>query len=300
MTAIVYPIPAQRALAGELAACGVDTAGVRADRFSNGELHIEIEQAPEGLDVTVLGAVAPPDDNMLTTLLLAHTLKKEGARHVTACLPYLGYARHDRAEVRKSRATAWLGAVARASGIDAVLCVDVHSALVHDLFPMPVRSLSPAPLLATGIADVAPDAVLVAPDAGARERAEAVRQAAGVPRALVQMTKTRTPDGVRHATLSGRVTRHAVLVDDILDTGGTLLAACEALQHAGASDITIMATHGLFTGSAWQRLWTLGVTRIYVTDTVPLRADMQADTRIVVLPVARLLASVMTGAAAAR
>jgi ribose-phosphate pyrophosphokinase len=298
---ILYALPVHRRLASavrELA--GVEAGGSTILRFSNGELHVELESAPEGRDCVLLGAVAPPDEHLLSTLLLGHTLRKEGARAITACLPYLGYARHDRAEPRKSRATAWLGEVLHASGIDAVVAIDVHSHLVHELFPIPVLSVSPATLFATEIGGLSLSGpVIVAPDEGALERCEAVRRAAAIPRPLAHLTKTRTPDGVRHSILHGAVGPQVVLVDDILDTGSTLLSACETLQRAGVRDIIVMVTHGLFTGSAWERLWSLGVTRIYTTDTTTLPESLVARP-IVVLPVAPLLAGALTAAIGTR
>jgi ribose-phosphate pyrophosphokinase len=292
---LLYALPVHRGLASALQArTGFAPGGATISRFANGELHVDLDAAPGARDCIVLGAVAPPDEDVLSTLLLGHTLKKEGARRLTACLPYLGYARHDRAEPRKSRATAWLGEILRASGFDAVVSVDVHSALVHELFPIPVVSLSPAPLFADALAGLGlTDPVIVAPDAGARERCEAVRQAARISRPLAHLTKTRTPDGVRHSILHGAVGPQAVLVDDILDTGATLVSACEALRAAGAREITVMTTHGLFTGHAWERLWSLGVARIYTTDSTPLPAPLGDAGRIVVLPLAPLLAEAL-------
>jgi ribose-phosphate pyrophosphokinase len=288
---LVYPLPVHRRLANALHdLTGVEQGVAAIGRFPNGELHVELGTPPAGRECFLLGAVAPPDEDLLATLLLAHTLEKEGAARITALLPYLGYARHDRAEAGKSRAAAWLGHVLRASGVDAVVVVDVHSSLVHELFPVPVTSLSPASLLAAEIRTLSPiDPVVVAPDEGARERAEAVRRAAGIRRPLAHLTKTRTPDGVRHAILHGAVGPVAVLVDDILDTGATLVSACDALQRAGVREIVVMATHGLFTGEAWRGLWSRGVTRIYCTDTTPPRASVLAGP-ITVLPVAPLLA----------
>jgi ribose-phosphate pyrophosphokinase len=287
----LYALPVHRAQARRLQElAGLELRGATIGRFANGELHVELDAASAGRDCVVLGAVAPPDEHLLATLLLAHTLAKEGARRITACLPYLGYARHDRAEPRRSRATAWLGEVLRASCVHAVLTVDVHSPLVHELFPIPVVSLSPASVFGDALVALAlDDPVIVAPDAGAIERAEAVRRAAGITRPVAHLTKTRTPDGVRHSTLHGAVGPTAVVVDDILDTGGTLLSACEALRTAGAREVIVMATHGLFTGTAWEGLWSLGVRQIYVTDTTPLPDSLAGSARIVVLPVAPLL-----------
>jgi ribose-phosphate pyrophosphokinase len=294
-SSVLYALPVHRRLASDLQALGgLEAGGATIGRFSNGEMHVELDAAPAGRDCVVLGAVAPPDEHLLATLLLSHTLAKEGARRITACLPYLGYARHDRAEPRKSRATAWLGEVLRASRVDAVLTVDVHSPLVHELFPIPVVSVSPAPLFASTIAGLAlDDPAIVAPDAGALERCEAVRREAGISRPLAHLTKTRTPEGVRHSILHGTVGPQAIVVDDILDTGGTLVSACEALQGAGAREIIVMTTHGLFTGGAWARLWSLGVRRIYVTDSTPLPESLTGSARIVVLSVATLLAGAL-------
>jgi ribose-phosphate pyrophosphokinase len=291
-TMVLYALPAQRRLADALQELtGIEQGGSVISRFSNGELHVELDAASARRDCIVLGAVAPPDEHLLSTLLLSHTLKKEGARRITALLPYLGYARHDRAEPRKSRAAAWLGKVLSASGVNAVVAIDVHSSLIHELFPIPVLSVSPAPLFAAEIGKLSlPDPVIVAPDEGALERCEAVRRAAGIQRPLARLTKTRTPEGVRHSILHGAIGPRVVLVDDILDTGGTLVSAGEALQRAGVREIVVMATHGLFTGTAWERLWSLGVTRMYCTDTTPLREQLVSKP-ISVLPVAPLLAA---------
>ncbi len=288
---ILFALPVHEPLAVALHdLTGVERGRFAVRRFANQELHAELETDPAEHDCIVLGAVAPPDEHMLATLLLGHTLKKEGARTVTALLPYLGYARHDKAERGKSRATAWLGALLRASGVDEVVSVDVHSSLVHQLFPLPLRSLSPAELFARALSkQPLAEPTIVAPDAGARERCEAVRHAGGIGRPVAHFTKERTLEGIKHAVLYGAVSRGAILVDDILDTGGTLVSACEGLRRAGAEEMVVMVTHGLFTGRAWERLWSLGVSRIYCTDTTPLPASVGAAP-VVVLSVAPLLA----------
>lgn len=269
---LLFALPSWEALVATLASLApVEPGQATLGRCPNGELHATIETPAAGRDCLVLGSVAPPDEALLATLLLGHTLAKEGARRVIALLPYLGYARQDRAEPGRSLATAWAGALIQAAGFDEVVTVDVHSPRVHQLFALPVRSLSPAPIFAGVIAScVGPDTTVVAPDEGALERAEALRRAAGIKRPLVYFTKKRTVEGGVHSTLHGAVGRHAIVVDDILDTGGTLVAACQTLQAAGVETIMIVATHGLFTGTGWQRLPSLGVTRIYCADTVPL------------------------------
>jgi len=255
-------------------------------RFSNGELHATVETPVAGQDCVLLGSVAPPDEDLLATLLLAHTLVKEGARTLTALLPYLGYARHDKREPGKSLGTAWLGRLLHASGILEVVTVDVHSMHVHRLFPIKVRSLSPADLFAAEAArDGVDDLSVVAPDEGAIERGEAVRVAAGVRRPLAYFSKTRADRGIVHTALHGAVAPRVVLVDDILDTGGTLVSACERLVDAGVRDIRVMVTHGLFTGTGWQRLRTLRVSAIYCTDTTTPPPAAEPVTILSVVPV---------------
>jgi ribose-phosphate pyrophosphokinase len=287
---ILLSLPRTAVLAAALVArAGLREGAAVVGRFSNGELHARIETPVAGEECMLLGAVAPPDEDLLATLLVAHTLLTEGARRIIALLPYLGYARHDKREPGKSLGTAWLGRLLHASGVQDVVTVDVHSRRVHDLFPLPVHSLSPAAVFAAEIErDGLQDACVVAPDEGAVERCEAVRTAAGIPRPLARLSKTRTERGVVHTALQGAVGARAVIVDDILDTGGTLTSACEALGRAGVRDIRVMVTHGLFTGVAWQRLWALGVSRIYCTDTT---SPPPAGDAITVLSVAPLLAA---------
>jgi ribose-phosphate pyrophosphokinase len=260
-------------------------------RFTNGELHARVASPPGGEDCVVLGGIAPPDEHLLATLLLAHTLRKDGARSVLALLPYLGYARHDKREAGRSLGTAWVGDLCRASGIDEVAAVDVHSSKIHQLFPVPVRSLSPDAVFAAEIRRLGlTDATIAAPDEGAIARGEAVRETAGLARPIAWIEKTRTREGVTHRTMHGEVGPQAIVVDDILDTGATLLSCCEVLERAGAREITVMVTHGLFTGAAWEDLWSRGVARIVCTDTVPLPPRVAAEDRIRVLSVAPLLA----------
>jgi ribose-phosphate pyrophosphokinase len=296
---ILFALPLHEGLASALGrSARFERGRLSIGRFTNGELHASVKTPPGGRPCILLGSVAPPDEHLLSTLLVGHTLRKEGASAVIAALPYLGYARHDKTEVGKSLATAWMGAVLQASGVTEVVTIDVHSRRVHELFPVPVRSLSPAGIFAREITALAGKTAMtvVAPDEGARERAEALRQAAGIERPLAHLTKRRTAQGVAHSTLQGDVSRAAILVDDILDTGGTLVSACEALRNAGVREVTIVVTHGLFTGTGWERLWGLGVTRIYCTDSVPSAAGA-ASSRVVILSVGALLAQELSSRA---
>ena len=268
---------------------GTDLASVTLQpvRFPNGELVVRLPRPVAGRACVLVGSVSPPEDRLAALLLAADTLKRHGATHVEAALPYLAYARQDRLEPQTSLACAWLGRVLKASGIDTVLTVDVHSDEAVGLLGLPVRSLSPAAVLADALRD-ADDAVIVAPDEGARARAEELAAALGVRHPCVWLRKRRTRGGVEHVSLHGQVRPSAVVVDDILDTGGTLISCCRELRRRGARTIDIAVTHGLFTGDRWREL--LGLARaIHVTDTVP-EARSHASASVLVHPVAAVLA----------
>jgi len=273
---ILFAFEAYKTMAAALEkATGLMSGQFRAARFENGEWHVDLQTPVRNEDCFILGSIAPPDEQMLSALLLAHTLKKEGARQVTAILPYLAYARHDKDKPGESLATAWLGAVAKASGIDHVITIDVHSERGKKLFPIPVVSLSPAEVFAEALTRFGlTQATIVAPDEGAIGRCEAVKKAAGTAQETIPyFQKQRTATGILHSGLVGNVGHQVLIVDDILDTGGTLVSASEKLREAGVGEINIVVTHGLFTVDRWKDLWRLGVKRIFCTDSVPLFPD---------------------------
>ena len=271
-------------------ATGCTPARFEAARFENGELHIAIHTPVRNQNCVILGSISPPDENLLSLLLLAHTLKKEGARKASAILPYVAYARHDKDKTGESLGTAWLGVMAEAAGIDELIGVDVHSDRAKKLFPFRVISLSPAEVFAEALKRFGLEkAAIVAPDEGAIPRCDAVKKAAGMaPGKTLYFEKHRTAEGITHTGCIGEVGRQVVLVDDILDTGGTLVSACQRLRQAGAEEIHVMVTHGLFTGNRWKELWSLGVKRIFCTDSVPFARGTE-DSRITRLSIIPLL-----------
>lgn len=260
-------------------------------RFANGEIFVTIATPFDLSHCILLGSITPPDENLLSLALLAHTLKKDGCKRITALIPYLAYSRQDKQKAGESLATAWTGSILHASGVDTVITIDVHSEHDQALYPMPLMSVSPAGVFAEaarkfGLAD----ATVVAPDHGALQRCRALNNALG--RAGVEvpyLSKRRDPSGVKHLEFCGQAAPRVLILDDILDTGATLTSACEMILRNGAKEIVVMVTHGLFTGSDWARLWSLGVSRIFCADTVPLPGSILEDPRITVLPVGSLL-----------
>lgn len=256
-------------------------------RHTNKELYAHIESAVRGERCVLLGGIAS-EEQIVSLLLLAHTLKKEGAAHLSVMSPYLSFARHDKAKPGESLGIQMIGQLFQAVGIDEVVTVDVHSKNDHELFAIPLVSLSPAELFARCITEMnLSDVTLVVPDNGAMDRCEHVRALLGITRPIAFFKKHRTQEGITQEGPIGQVSSSVIIVDDILDTGGTLVAACQKLQTAGVRDIKVMVTHGLFTGDAWMALWNEGVTRIITTNTIPV--PEHTDHRISQISVAPLL-----------
>jgi ribose-phosphate pyrophosphokinase len=252
------------------------------ERFTNQELHITLHGNAAKKEFVIKGLISPPEVNFFTFLILAHTLKIEGAQKIVGFIPYLAYARHEKRERHKSQLTALVGRLLAAAGVDEVIVVDVHSPLVKKLFPIPLTSLSPAPLFKKALGRSKRS--FVAPDKGAIERCQDVAGKASI----AWISKRRTARGVTPLTLHGTVTKKAVIIDDILDTGHTLISCCQKLHEQGVDDIIIMVTHGLFTGDSWKKLWKMGVKKIYCTDTIPLKKSLLKDRRIIILPISKL------------
>ncbi len=255
-------------------------------RYENQELHVAVQSPVSGEHCIILGTIAPPEHQMSSMLLLAHTLKKEGAKRLTGLFPYLAYAREDHAKPGESLGTAWAGAVLKASGFDEIWTVDLHSEHDKELFPLLLESFSPAGLIAERIKTLGlTDATFVATDKGGIPRCESAKSAAGVTSGeIVYFNKLRIASGIVHSDPIGKVGSKAVIVDDILDTGQTLVSACRRLARAGAEELYVFVTHGLFTGQSWLELWSLPVKSIFCTDTIPASARID-DPRITVLPI---------------
>jgi ribose-phosphate pyrophosphokinase len=240
---------------------------IELERFANGELHARLRTPVAGRDCFVLGTAAPPALHLARLLLACDTLALNGAANVHALLPYLAYSRQDREQPSCSLAAAWLGRLLAASSVSDVTTIDIHSEHAGALIELPVRSLSPTPLLAAALAQARADAVVVAPDGGAIERARAMAEALDAP--VAWLDKVRTPGRVVHRRVVGELAPSAIVVDDILDTGETLVSCCQQLRAHGVERLEIAVTHGLFTGERWRALAPLAVHAIHVTDSVP-------------------------------
>jgi ribose-phosphate pyrophosphokinase len=263
--------------------------GFSISRFPNGELSVRLETSVTNKACIVLGNITPDDETLLAFALLCDTLDRHGSYSVVACIPYLGYARQDTFKKGESLAAAWVGRLLDASGIRSIVTIEPHSPQVQELFPMPAVALSAVKDLVRECAGhLGPEVTVVAPDSGAVPRAEAFASAAGILRPVVRFEKTRSHEGVTVSGPSGPVGPKAVIVDDMIDTGRTLLAVVRKMREHGVEDIIIAVTHGLFTGAGWQELWQMGVRHIWCTDSVPQTPD---DRRITVVSVGGILSN---------
>jgi len=289
---IVFPLRKYEVLGAELKSAwpALKAGKFELARFDNGELYAIVHTSVAFEHCLVLGSIAPPDEQLLSILLLADTLKKEGAGKLTALLPYLAYSRQDKDKPGESLAAALTGRLLEAAGFDQVVTLDVHSEASKHLFPIPLVSLETATLFGDAIRrHRLSEATIVAPDNGAIARARAVQIAAGIPeRDIPYFEKQRVRTGIVHVGPIGKVGAQAVIIDDILDTGTTLVSACQKLVEVGIREIYIMVTHGLFTGETWRELWRLNVKRIFCTDAVPLPTGLDRS-NIEILSVVPLL-----------
>jgi len=241
--------------------------------FPDGELHVEIQESVRGHDVYLIQPTSPPvDTHLLELLLLADACRRAGAAHLTAVMPYFGYARQDRrASGREPVAARLIADLLQSSGLHRVMAVDLHTPALEGFFPIPLEHLSAVSLLAEAVRPrVPPNAMIVAPDLGAVKLAERYARLLHLPLAIVHKTRL-SGEEVRVQNVVGDVRgRVPIVVDDMISTGGTIQAAIQALLAAGcgSEDLTVVASHGLFVGPAEERLHTVPIHRLLVTDSV--------------------------------
>lgn len=271
------------------------------ERFPDGEVGVEIEESVRGLHVFLIQPTSPPvNDNVIELLALADACRRASAARVTAVIPYFGYSRADR---RKNRRVPIMGrAVAdliEGCGVHQIAALDLHSAQGEGFFRIPVETLTAIPTLAEALKPaVDEDAVIVAPDLGAAERAAALGDRLGCSVAVLAKRRLSGRE-VEIRSIIGQVEgKRCLLVDDMISTGDTILKAAEAVREAGAlPDLGVVATHAIFGEEVPGRFASAGISQLVVTDTVDNPAAKQAGvTRISVAPllagaVRRLVAS---------
>lgn len=261
-------------LAADLAhELNVPLGAVSVDRFPDGELDIDVGAAVRGTHAFIVQSLhAPVGEHLLELALMADACQRNGAKSVTAVIPYLGYARQDRRESGTEPLGARVVAELLAAGrVDRVVALDLHSKAVEGCFPRPVEHAAAVPALIEHVrARLVAPAVVVSPDLGAVKRAEAFARPLGLPVAIVHKQRLTGAEVQAHGVVGEVKGLHVVVVDDMISTGGTLVAAVHAVLEAGAlPPVTVVASHGLFVGPAAERLAALPLASVVVSDSVP-------------------------------
>jgi ribose-phosphate pyrophosphokinase len=290
LTGTAHPALA-KAIAAEL---DLPLSDILISRFSDGELRIQIKESMRGMDVFVVQPTSSPaDEHVMELLIILDALRRASVARVNVVMPYYGYARQDKKIKPREPVTAKLIAdLITHVGANRILAVDLHAGQIQGFFNIPVDHLYALPLIADylikqGIYDK--DVVVVSPDEGGMARAGAL--AAMLDSSLAIIFKRRPePNKAEIVQIIGEVSgRVAVMVDDMIDTGGTICAGAEAMVRMGAKRIYVCCTHAVLSGSACERLEKAPIEEVVVTDTIPLPRE-KCIKKITVLSVAGLLA----------
>jgi len=276
---------------------GLPMSDARVGRFSDGEIRVEVNSNVRGRDVfLVQSTCAPSNDNLMELLIMAEACKRSSAGRITAVMPYFGYARQDRKVQPRAPITAKLVAtLIQAAGVDRVLTCDLHAGQIQGFFDIPVDNLYAQPVLYQYIREVLmtrdpQDTVIVSPDAGGVERARSYAWRLGCHLAIIDKRRS-APNEADVMNIIGDVKdKVAILVDDMIDTAGTLTKGGAAVKAAGAREVYAVATHPVLSGSAIGRIRESVFEKVVVTDTIPLPASVGPNSKIETLSVSPLFA----------
>jgi ribose-phosphate pyrophosphokinase len=290
----IFSGSANPALTSDVCDClTLEPGEVSLKRFADGEIHLQILENVRGVDAfAIQPTCSPVEQNLFELLLTIDALKRASAGRITAVLPYYGYARQDRKDRPRVPISAKLVAsLLERAGADRVLALDLHAAQIQGFFDIPVDHLFASPVMIEHFRAVsAANVTVVSPDAGGVERARAFAKRLNAPLAIID--KRREQANVAEVmNIIGDVRgRRCIMVDDLIDTAGTLVNGAEALMAAGAETVWACATHGVLSGSAVQRIADSVLEEVVVTNSIPLREDAKNCEKIRVLSVAPLLA----------
>ena len=261
-------------------------------RFSDGEVWFQIQDNVRGADVFVVQPTAPPvNEALMELLLMLDAFKRSSASRLTAVIPYYGYARQDRKDKPRVPISAKLVAdLLSAAGSDRILTMDLHAAQIQGFFDIPVDHLFAAPVIMDYVMSLnLPDLTVISPDAGGVERARAYAKRLDATLAIVDKRRDQPNVAEVHNVIGDVEGRTALIVDDIVDTAGTLTKVAEAIKKAGAREVLASSSHAVLSGNALERIAKSPVSKLIVTDSIPLAPEKRID-KIVVLSIADLMA----------
>jgi len=272
---------------------GIEKGDAVVRQFSDGETMIEIKENVRGLNVFVLQSCCnPSNNNIMELLIIIDALRRASAATITAVIPYYGYARQDRKVAPRAPISAKLVAdLLTVAGATRILCLDLHAGQIQGFFNIPVDNLYATPVLLPYIRErVSNDLVIVSPDAGGVERARAFAKRLDVPMAIIDKRRD-APNVSESMNIIGSVAgARAVIVDDLVDTAGTLVQGAEALLKGGARDVYACCTHPVLSGPALERIAKSPLKQLIVTNSIPLSEEARKCGHIVVLSIAKLFA----------
>jgi len=262
--------------------------------FSDGEIQLEVQENVRGLDVFVVQSTCTPgNEHMMELLIMIDAFKRASAERITAVMPYYGYARQDRKVAPRAPISAKLIAdLLTTAGADRVLTIDLHAGQIQGFFNIPVDNLFAAPVLMAYVKEKfrQDDLVIVSPDAGGVERARSYAKLIGASLAIIDKRRLR-PNEAEVMNIIGDIQgKNALIVDDMVDTAGTLTNAANALSARGARSVAACCTHAVFSGKAIERIGNSSLEEMIITDTIPLTEEGRKLGKIKVLSIAELFA----------
>ena len=262
-------------------------------RFSDGEVFVEIKENVRGADVFIIQPTCPPvNENLVELLIMVDAARRASARRITAVIPYYGYARQDRKTAPRTPITAKLVAnVIVVAGARRVLTMDLHAGQIQGFFDIPVDHLYAMPVFLEYLKDKfrEEEIVIVSPDAGGVERAREYAKRLNATMAIVDKRRPRPNESEVMNIIGDVKDKIAVIIDDMIDTAGTICKAASAIMDRGAKEVYAVATHPVLSGPAVERLAQSPIKEVVVSDTIPLREEAKRVDKIKVLSVSKLL-----------
>jgi len=271
----LFALSSNRALAEEISkTSGIEISNVDVVRFADGEISINIEESVRGHDVFVVQSTSSPaNEHLMELLVLADAIKRASAKTLTVIMPYYGYSRQDRKAKSRQTITAKLIAdMLQVAGVDRLICIDLHAAQIQGFFNIPIDNFPAAPLLADYFlyTKKLKNIIVVSPDHGGVTRARVFARILNAPLAIIDKRRP-APNMAEVQNIIGDVSgRTAIMVDDIIDTAGTLIAGAEALIKAGAINVYAAATHPVFSSDSIERIEKSVLCEVVVTDTIKI------------------------------
>ena len=261
-------------------------------RFSDGEIFVEIGENVRGRDIFVIQPTCPPvNDHLMELVIMVDALRRASARRITAVLPYYGYARQDRKVAPRVPITAKVVAeMLMAVGVRRVLTMDLHAGQIQGFFNIPVDNLFAAPVLLKYISqELKNDVIMVSPDAGGVERTRAFAKRLNAGLAIIDKRRARANECQAMNVIGDVSGKTAILLDDMVDTAGTLCSGADMLMDAGAKEVYACCSHGVLSGPAIERIEKSQIKSLVITNSIPLRGEAKHCNKIKVLPVSELL-----------